>query len=234
MAALPYPMVYLKEKSSGKTSASIKMADIQQMISIKERVENAAGPLHPRLLLAEGIEPNGYSFLSKQGPVIAVNIGMLNLIGQDQDAMAALIGHELAHLHLNHGRLRRDREDNRIAASVALSFALGMFGIPVPMEVTDIATTSVTSKFSREEERDADRVGVEYMVKAGFDPFGSVRLQEKLGAASSGDLVTFLSSHPSGTERIENMKRLALEYQPGRAALPSENKGGPENRNISP
>ena len=222
MAGLPYPMVTLKEKSTGKVSGTIKMADIQQMIQIKEQVESAAGPINAALLLAEGNEPNGFSFLSKQGPIIAVNIGMVNLLDQDKDAMAALIGHELAHLYLNHGRVRRDREENRMAASVALSFVLGAFGVPLPMEVTDVATTSVTSKYSREEERDADKLGVLYMVRAGFDPQGSVRLQEKLGAASGSASLPFLSSHPGSAERVENMKRLAMEYQSGQPAVPPE------------
>lgn len=218
MAALPYPMVLLKEKSSGNITARIDMADIQQMVRIKEQVETAAGSLHTGLMLAEGNEPNGFSFESHYGPIIAVNIGMVNLVGQDGDAMAALIGHELAHLYLNHGRLRQGREENRMAASVTLSFALGMIGIPVPLEVTDVATTSISSKFSREEERDADRLGVRFMVQAGFDPLGSVRLQEKLGAASQGDFLPFLSSHPSSTERVENMKRLVMEHMPERAS----------------
>lgn len=228
MAALPYPMVFLKEKASGKVSAQINMADIQQMIRIKERVETAAGSLRTGLLLAEGNEPNGFSFVSHQGPIIAVNIGMINLIQQDSDAMAALIGHELAHLYLNHGRQRQGREENRMAASVTLSFALGMFGIPVPIEVTNMATTPIASKFSREEEREADNLGVKYMIQAGFDPLGSARLQEKLGAVSSSDLLPFLSSHPSNAERIENMKRLAAEHMPERQVPPSEKARGQE------
>ncbi|TAN73066.1 MAG: hypothetical protein EPN14_10045 [Gallionella sp.] len=214
MASLPYPTVLLKDKPDGKITAGVNTADIRQMIRIKERVENAAGSLRAELLLAEGSEPNGFSFVSQRGPAIAVNIGMVNLIGQDGDAMAALMGHELAHLHLNHGRLRQSREESRMAASVTLSFALGMFGIPFPPEVADVATTPVANKFSREEEREADRLGVEYMVRAGFDPSGSVRLQEKLGAVSSGHLLPFLSSHPSSYERVENMKRLAMERVP--------------------
>jgi len=232
MAALPYPTVLLKDKPGGKITAGINMADIQQMIRIKEQVENAAGSLHTVLLLADGNEPNGFSFVSQHGPAIAVNIGMVNLIGQDVDAMAALIGHELAHLYLNHGRFRQDREESRMAASVTLSFALGMIGIPIPLEVTDVATTSVSSKFSREEERDADRLGVEYMVRAGFDPFGSVRLQEKLGASSSANLLPFLSSHPSSTERVDSMKRLAMEHMPERVVHPSEKKYDMEGDNI--
>lgn len=226
MAALPYPVVWLKDAPDGKATTRIDLADIRRMVEIKERVENAAGPLRTGLLLAEGSEPNGFSFMSRNGPAIAVNIGMVNLIGPDGDAMAALIGHELAHLYLDHGRLRQDREESRMAASVTLSFALGMVGIPAPPELTGVATAPVSSKFSREEERDADRLGVMYMVHAGFDPSGSVRLQEKMDAASRRDPLPFLSSHPPGAERVESMKRLAVEY--GRAMPPPEKKGSPE------
>lgn len=231
MAALPYRTLSLKEKQSNRISASINIADIQQMILIKEQMESAAGSLHTRLFLAEGNEPNGFSAVSAHGPIIAVNIGMVNLIGNDDGAMAALIGHELAHLYLNHGRSRQDREESRMAASAILSVALGMFGIPIPFEVTNVATASVSNTFSREEEHDADRLGVKYMVQAGFDPFGSVRLQEKLGAASRGDLLPFLSSHPSSSERVENMKRLAMEYKPEGVARPPGKEGSPENKN---
>lgn len=232
MAALPYPMVTLKENQGEAISASINMADIQKMISIKEHVETAAGSLQTKLFIAEGNAPNGFSTVSVHGPIIAVNIGMIHLIGQDDDAMAALIGHELAHLYLNHGRLRQDREENRMVASVLLSFGLGMFGIPVPFGVTDVATTSFANTFTREEERDADRLGVEYMAQAGFDPFGAVRLQEKLGTASSGDMLPFLSTHPSSSERVENMKRLAMEHTPGRVALPSKKEHTLENKYL--
>jgi len=213
MAALPYPRVSLKEIQSNKIAASINMADIQQMIQIKEQVENAAGSLHTRLFLAEGNVPNGFSTVSAHGPI--------------------MIGHELAHLYLDHGRSRQDREENRMAASAILSIALGMFGIPIPFEVMNVAAESVSTKFSREEERDADRLGVEYMVHAGFDPFGSVRLQEKLGAASSGDMLPFLSSHPSSSERVENMKRLAMEHKPGQVALPPVKENSVKNKDIS-
>lgn len=218
MATLPYQNVSVRPKQGEKISSSVPMEHIQQMIRVKEKVEAAAGPMQARLFVADGNEANGFSAVTVHGPIIAVNFGMLNLIGHDADAMAALIGHELAHLYLNHGQARREREDNRVATSVALSFVLGVFGIPAAYEITNAATASVSSTFSRDEEREADRTGVAYMVKAGFDPYGSVRLQEKLGRASSSGTLSFLSSHPSNSERIQDMKRLAMEYKAGESA----------------
>ena len=223
IASYPNPLILIADKPNGKVIAGVYTADVRNMIRVKEQVENAAGPIRVELLIEEGGEPNGFSFTIGGQPKIAVNIGMINLLGNDSDAIAALMGHELAHLYLGHGNLRQNREGNRMMTSTLLSFTLGMIGIPAPVGVTDVATTAVANSFSREEERDADRTGVGYMTKAGFDPWGAVRLQEKLKVAAKGAPLQFLSTHPGSDERIENMKRLALEQE--QAAHPPEKAG---------
>lgn len=222
IANFPQPFVVYKDKADGKIIAGFKTADIRNIIDIKERVENAAGPLRTDLLIAEGEEPNGFSFAYHKVPNIGINIGMIKLIGDDADAMAALIGHELAHLYLEHGKIRQNREENRIVTSTVLSFALAMVGVPVPVTATDAATTTISRTFSRDEEREADQVGVAYMTKAGFDPHGAIRLQEKLAAISSGSMVPFLSTHPASAERVENMKRLLNDKPPAVAPVVTE------------
>lgn len=208
----PNSVLSFMDRESGKVS-HIDTENIIKILDIKARIEEAAGPMRTDLLIAEGNQPNGYSYVTKYGPKIAINFGMMELLDQDDDAMAALMGHELAHLYLQHGRQRQDREKTRITTSVAMTFALGMFGIPMPIDVTDAATSAITKSYSRDDEREADQLGVEYMVKAGFNPLGSVHLQEKLGTASKGATLAFMSTHPSSKERVENMKRLAQEYQ---------------------
>lgn len=220
----PNSVLTFMDHESGKIS-SIDTEDIIRILDIKSRIENVAGPMNTELMIAEGNQPNGYSYVTKYGPKIAVNLGMMELLGDDDDAIAALMGHELAHLYLQHGRQRQDREKNRITTSVAMVFALGMFGIPMPIDVTDAATNAVTNTYSRDDEREADQLGVEYMAKAGFDPLGAVHLQEKLGAATKGATLTFMSTHPSSKERVENMKRLAQEYQQKKTAQPAEAAG---------
>jgi len=210
LAEYPHPLVLITDKPKGKVIAGVYTEDVRTLIHVMERVEKAAGPMHPELMVEDRGEPNGFSFLMHGQPKIAVNISMINLIGQDEDALAALLGHELAHLYLKHGNLRQNREENRMVGSVALSFALGMIGIPAPVELTNVATTAVSNSFSREEEREADRSGVDYMIKAGFNPWGAVRLQEKLREVAKSSALPFLSTHPSNEERIENMRNLAL------------------------
>ncbi len=213
LAEVQHPVVSIMDKPKGKVIASVKIEDIRRTISVKQRVEEAAGMIRTRLLIADDNEPNGFSFDYHGMQMIAINIGMINLIGQDDDAMAALMGHELAHLYLIHGERRKSRDDNGIFASTLLSFALGMAGIPVPIDATDVATNSVVNVFSRDDEREADEFGVEFMDHAGFDPWGAVRLQQKL-VAVAGHSIPFLSTHPTSAERVENMKRLAREIKP--------------------
>lgn len=220
LAEYPEEVVLFRDKPNGKVTAGLQTADIKRMIHVAERVEKAAGPIRTGLVIEEGKEPNAFSFITHEQQVIAVNVGIINLLGQDQDAMAALIGHELAHLYLDHSDLRRDREENRIMTSVAMSFALGIVGIPVPVDATDTATTAVTRAYSREDERAADKLGVSFMAQAGFDPWGAVHLQEKLAASSKGAALPFMSTHPAGAERIENMKQLAASYKPEETATP--------------
>jgi predicted Zn-dependent protease len=104
-----------------------------------------------------------------------------------------------------------------MVASTLLSFALGFAGIPVPITATDVATTSVTRSFSRDDEREADQLGVEFMANADYDSWGAMRLQEKLLKVADSSMLPFLSTHPSSAERVENMKRLAMETSPDQA-----------------
>ncbi|MDH4285722.1 MAG: M48 family metalloprotease [Gallionellaceae bacterium] len=221
MAEQPSPLVLVKDKPNGKVVAGVKTQDIRNMIGIKDRVEAAAGEMRTDLLVADGDEPNGFSFIYHDKPRIAINIPMINLIGEDEDAMAALIGHELAHLYLEHGKKQVKREENLVVTSTIISLALGLAGIP--MGPSDLATTTLSRKYSREDEREADAEGVKYMLLAGFSPCGATRLQEKLGAISPGTLIPFMSTHPSNSERAENMKVFAnCSKAANEAKAPSE------------
>lgn len=213
----PNTVVTFMDRDSGNFS-SVEGDDVIRMLDIKTRIEAVAGPMHTNLLLAEGSQPNGFSYVTKYGPRIGITFGMIHMLGKDDDAMAALIGHELAHLYLRHGRQHMDREKNRVTTSVAMVFALGMFGIPMPVEATDVATSAVTNSYSRDDEREADQVSVEYMIKAGFNPIGAVHLQAKLGQVAKSTSLAFMSTHPTSAERVENMKRLTKEYLQKKAA----------------
>ena len=85
--------------------------------------------------------------------IIGINFGMLDLLGLDVHMVAALIGHELGHLKLDHGEDHKTRRR------------------------TDMLTAANT-RYSRDNEREADYLGAIWAVEAGYDPDGAVRLQE--------------------------------------------------------
>ena len=165
-------------------------------------------------LLVEGTTPNAYAFHHDGKPHIAANLGMLTLLADDEDAWAALWGHELAHLSERHREVRSERRASARKTSEVVGLALAVAGVPVGDLLAEGAATLVDRGYSRDEERDADRIGLLAMQRAGYDPAGAIRLQEKLSAAGGRSGFAFLSTHPGGQERVERMRELVKTLRP--------------------
>lgn len=201
---------YVRLNHQGGTAGTVSSEKVRRLVSVKDRISRISGQ-HVQLLIADGTEPNAFAGISKGIPTVAVNLAMLELLGDDEDALAAIIGHEIAHLTLNHGHQRQERENARAGFAHALGFILGAVGVPMGGTISDVATTAVSNVYTRDEERQADRVGFEYMKGAGFNPHGAIRAWEKMAEKSRGSLLPFLSTHPQTEERIEEMKKLAAQ-----------------------
>lgn len=163
----------------------------------------------PGLALSSVPVPNAYVMRQGESGLIVVTLGMVDLLGDDEAAWAALFGHELAHLTLRHSEQRSQRREAGEGMSAALGFALTLAGIPLAPLFADATTVVVERGYSREDERDADREGMAAMVRAGYDPAGAVRLFEKLSAQGGAPMFTFLDTHPAGTDRLEAARRAA-------------------------
>lgn len=116
--------------------------------------------------------------------IVGINFAMLDLLGEDVHMAAALLGHELGHLKLNHG------EENK-------------------KKRTSDLRTAATTRYSRDNEREADYLGAIWAVEAGYDPAGAVRLQELVYKKTKHLPGGFSGSHPSSIERIAKLKSLA-------------------------
>lgn len=181
----------------------------QRLLEIKNRIEDASGSSRAELVIAAGDQPNAFAGPTPQGPIVGINLAMIKLLGSDWDAYAAIIGHEYAHLKLNHSGIRKEREQARQGISTILGVVLGAAGVPMGGTIADLGTTAVATTYTRDEERDADRVGLDYAKRAGYDPQGAVRAWQRMMNASSGLSIPFLSTHPQSEERLEAMKSLA-------------------------
>ena len=219
LSASPSSMINLLGKD-GTIAATVSRSQISTLLDIKAKLERAASLSGVQLVIADSKEPNAFA-RHAENPQIGITIGMLNLIGHDNDAYAALIGHELAHLTLRHGAIRKEREDIAKGAGAVLGFILGAAGVPMGGTISDVVVTTITSVYSRDEERDADKKGFEYMVTAGFDRQGAIRLWQKMSSAGTGFSIPFLSTHPMSSERIDNMRVLVATRQTNQTSIVS-------------
>ena len=138
------------------------------------------------------------------GGKIAVFTGLLHKLQLTDDEVAMVLGHEIAHALREHARERIAKSQG---TGALLSLGAQLFGLGQLGDVAaNIGTQLLTMKFSRDDEVEADLVGLEMAARAGFNPRASLSLWEKMDRVSGGGGPAFLSTHPSGPDR---MRRLA-------------------------
>jgi len=227
----PGPEVGL-EHPNGELVIAVPTRTMQEMLLAHIRISRTAN-VQSELYIADGDEPNAFVGQDATGRnVMGINIGMVRLVGNDADAYAALIGHEAAHLAKDHGASRRQRSNTLDLIGTIAGASLGMAGVPGGGLISGIAVDAIGSTYSRDQEREADALGVEYMLANQYDPQGAIRLNELLLKTHSGISIPFLSSHPSSDERIENLRAL-IEAKKSQdnlksAVLPPENVAAKE------
>lgn len=154
------------------------------------------------------------------GGKIAVYTGMLE-VAETDDQLAAVIGHEAAHVIANHP-LERTAGANILGKAASLGGAV-IGGTPIARQ-SSYTTLQILSQFglllpfTRKQETEADVIGVEYMARAGFDPRASVELWKNMGAKNENQPPEFMSTHPATDTRIND---LVKQY---RTALPLYNE----------
>ncbi len=131
---------------------------------------------------------------------IAVLSGLLR-VADTPDSLAAVLGHEIAHATQNHV-MERAKQGARTDMLVLLGSAAT--GIRSDM-LRDGATIGLSLPYARDQESEADLVGLQYMAKAGFDPRAAIYLWKNMSAANRGAPPEFLSSHPSDDTRLNDI-----------------------------
>jgi predicted Zn-dependent protease len=153
------------------------------------------------------------------GRKIGVHTGLLN-VAKNQDQLATVIGHEVAHVIAKHSA---ERVSDQIAVQGGAQIAgavLGAAGDPssplhgLALGALGIGAQGVVLKFSRTHESEADVIGLKLMSQAGFDPRASVPLWQNMAAAGGARAPEFLSTHPAPATRIAELERRIPEYLP--------------------
>lgn len=129
--------------------------------------------------------------------------GIINRLSLSDDEIAAIMGHEMAHALREHGREAMSREMAKQLGMNVLAMSGKVDG--QYLQLLDQGTGVFLLKYSRENETEADRIGLELMARAGYDPTAAISLWRKMAAASSGEPPAWLSTHPSNQGRQQDL-----------------------------
>ncbi|MCX7255532.1 MAG: M48 family metallopeptidase [Polaromonas sp.] len=145
------------------------------------------------------------------GGKIAFYTGILDKLRLTDDEAAMIMGHEMAHALREHARSRIAKSQG---TGTLLSLGSQMLGLGQLGDVAaNIGTQLLTLRFSRDDETDADLVGLELAARGGYNPQASVSLWQKMAKAGGAGGPNFLSTHPSGPARIEKLQANVAKVQ---------------------
>ena len=157
------------------------------------------------------------AFALPGGPVW-VNRGAIEAAGTESQ-LAGVLAHEIAHISQRHAA---QQLSNAMVTNLGLSLLGALLGNAGGANAASIAARYVASgaflKFSRDDEQDADRVGVGIMARAGWDPHGMIELMESIREAEKRDpglVETFFSNHPSPKDRVALLAQVVPRRRAG-------------------
>ncbi len=153
------------------------------------------------------------------GGKIMVYSGLIDKLKLNDAELATVIGHEMAHALREHSREAVSRAQAEQLGLGALAQLAGLSNTSVNIAG---ALTEVTFNLphSRVQESEADRIGLELMARAGYDPHAALSLWQKMGQASQNGTPAFLSTHPSDSARLAVLQSLLPRVLPLYEAAP--------------
>lgn len=154
------------------------------------------------------IDSNELNAFCMPGGKIMFYSGLINRLQLTDEEIAVVMGHEIAHALREHSR---EQVSQAIAAQTVLDVGSALLG--VGQNATALAgigyETFIATRFSRTDEAEADRIGLELTARAGYNPHAGVTLWQKMiNANSGGQLPEFLSSHPADSTRVRQIESL--------------------------
>jgi len=194
-------------------------AYVQEVGMLLARVSHRPN-LNYRYRVLNSSVPNAFAL---PGGYIVINRGLL--VGLSSEAeMAAVLGHETGHVTAKHSLAgyQRAMTANVLVTGVVLATG-GRAGV---QELSGITASLLENGFSRDQEREADWLGIDYMVKAGYNPNGAVHLQEYFFRELEGGknplfVGGLFRTHPFSKERLDNARARIAERYPDTVKNPN-------------
>jgi predicted Zn-dependent protease len=219
----------IRRRSGGPLRDPARQRALERMASRLSDVEGAPQPqrgFRPELLADRSVNafvlPNGYSGYFD---------GMWGFVGGNQDELAIIMGHEMGHLTGRHAQ-------ERVSQQLALGLGAAVLGTAVAAgagarryspaigAALGLGAAMGGAAFSRSHEFEADRLGLVYATRAGYEPQAALRFWDRMEAQqgrSAGP--TFLSTHPSYGDRRDRLAALVREDPDVRRAVAARGRG---------
>lgn len=148
------------------------------------------------------------------GGKIMFYTGLIEQLSLNDDEIAAIMGHEMAHELREHAR---ERISQAQVGSVGLSVVGQLTGVQgAALDLAGaVMNVGILLPFSRVHEVEADRIGIELAARSGYDPAAAIAIWERMAKLSQGGAPPeFLSTHPSYDSRISDLTRYSARLQP--------------------
>ncbi len=172
--------------------------------SIIEVLEEPYASMNWEVVVFDDEAINAFAMVGGQ---IGIFTGIFR-VADNVDSLAAVIGHEIAHVTQEHVMARAKRQAGGDILSILGGAAAGRYGYGrYGREAAETAAAfGLLLPFSRKQESDADIVGLEFMAKAGYDPRSSIQLWKNMAESKEGkEVAEFASTHPADDRRIHDL-----------------------------
>jgi Zn-dependent protease with chaperone function len=199
----------LKQQAAAKRVLNVDAPQLERVRRISARLIPQGSRINPAARNwaweVNVIDTPSINAFCMPGGKIVVFDGLIDRLKLSDDELAAVIGHEIAHALLEHGRARMSQE---LVKSVGINFAAAYFGLSnmSTAALAQAAQLAITLPYGRGQEIDADLVGLELAARGGYDPRAAISLWRKMAAASQGQPPQFLSTHPGHADRIRKIE----------------------------
>lgn len=211
---------YTKQKSEATANGTLNTDG-----ALLQRVRAVAARLQPQTRVFRSDAPgwkwevnvinsNELNAYCMPGGKIMFYSGLIRQLNLSDDEIAIVMGHEIAHALREHSR---EQVSQAIAAQTAIGVGAALLGLG--QGSADIAGLGykalIATKFSRTDENEADRIGLELAARGGYDPHAGVSLWQKMAKANSGGRPpSFLSTHPTDSSRVQQIEALLPTVMP--------------------
>ena len=210
------------KQTLGSAKLSTNAAEVAQVRRVGQRIQAAVEQYFRQQGQSSQLEgyqwefnliddPKTVNAWCMPGGKVAVYTGILPLT-RDDNGLAVVLGHEISHAVAKHGSERMSDQLVAQGVTTTLSAALSKN----PQQTNELFSSAVgigLLKFSRNQESEADHLGLIFMAMAGYDPAQALPFWQRMAAQSQGGTPEFLSDHPADATRIADIQRLLPEAQ---------------------